>query len=205
MNSKSLNDKYVFIRSLPFHGARRRKNSSLLTLHASLRPRRGRQGFTLIELLVVLLIMGLFAGLVSTITRPDDRALLRVEAERLAQLLDLAATKSRFTGKSIAWTADGPGYRFWQFSEDTYWSEILDDDSLRARTLPQGMVIAGMSVENMRSLERMRLEFNAYGETPVFRVEMSLGDARCTVAGSPVGEVRVLPEQGKDNGELAQR
>ena len=163
------------------------------------------RGFTFIELLVVLLIMGLFAGLVSTITRPDDRALLRVEAERLAQLLDLAATKSRLTGKSIAWTADGPGYRFWQFSEDTYWSEILDDDSLRARTLPQGMVIAGMSVENMRSLERMRLEFNAYGETPVFRVEMSLGEARCTVAGSPVGEVRVLPEQGKDNGELAQR
>ena len=163
------------------------------------------RGFTFIELLVVLLIMGLFAGLVSTITRPDDRALLRVEAERLAQLLDLAATKSRLTGKSIAWTADGPGYRFWQFSEDTYWSEILDDDSLRARTLPQGMVIAGMSVENMRSLERMRLEFNAYGETPVFRVEMSLGDARCTVAGSPVGEVRVLPEKGHDNGELARR
>jgi general secretion pathway protein H len=205
VNSKSLKDKYSFIRSLPFHGARRRKNSSLLTPHVSLRPRRGRQGFTFIELLVVLLIMGLFAGLVSTITRPDDRALLRVEAERLAQLLDLAATKSRLTGKSIAWTADGPGYRFWQFSEDTYWSEILDDDSLRARTLPQGMVIAGMSVENMRSLERMRLEFNAYGETPVFRVEMSLGEARCTVAGSPVGEVRVLPEQGKDNGELAQR
>ena len=205
MNSKSLKDKYSFIRSLPFHGARRRKNFSVLAPHASLRPRRGRQGFTFIELLVVLLIMGLFAGLVSTITRPDDRALLRVEAERLAQLLDLAATKSRLTGKSIAWTADGPGYRFWQFSEDTYWSEILDDDSLRARTLPQGMVIAGMSVENMRSLERMRLEFNAYGETPVFRVEMSLGEARCTVAGSPVGEVRVLPEQGKDNGELAQR
>ena len=162
-------------------------------------------GFTIIELLVVLLIMGLFAGLVSTITRPDDRALLRVEAERLAQLLDLAATKSRLTGKSIAWTADGPGYRFWQFSEDTYWSEILDDDTLRVRTLPQGMVITGMRVENMRTPERMRLEFNPYGMTPAFSVEMALGAARCTVAGSPVGEVRVLPEQGIVNGELARR
>jgi general secretion pathway protein H len=162
-------------------------------------------GFTLIELLVVLLIMGLFAGLVSTITRPDDRALLRVEAERLAQLLDLAATKARLTGKSIAWTADGPGYRFWQFSEDTSWSEILDDDSLRPRTLPQGMAIAGMRVENMRMPERMRLEFDPYGATPSFSVEMALGAARCTVAGSPIGEVRVLPEQGKDNGELARR
>jgi general secretion pathway protein H len=170
------------------------------SLNRSARP----CGFTLIELLVVLLIMGLFAGLVSTITRPDDRALLRVEAERLAQLLDLAATKSRLTGKSIAWTADGPGYRFWQFSEDTSWSEILDDDSLRPRTLPQGMVIAGMRVENMRTPGPMRLEFNPYGATS-FDVEMALGAARCMVAGSPIGEVRVLPEQGKENGELARR
>ena len=159
-----------------------------------MRAQNNCRGFTLIEMLVVLLIMGLFVGLVSTIARPDDRALLRVEAERLAQLLDLAAMQSRLTGKSIAWTADGPGYRFWRFSEDTYWSEILDDDSLRARTLPQGMVIAGM-----------RLEFNPYGATSSFSVEMALGAARCTVAGSPIGDVRVLPEQGKDHGELARR
>jgi general secretion pathway protein H len=162
-------------------------------------------GFTLIEMLVVLLIMGLFVGLVSTIVQPDDRALLRVEAERLAQLLDLAAMQSRLTGKPIAWTADGPGYRFWRFSEDTYWSEILDDDSLRARTLPQGMVIATMRVENMRAPEHMRLEFNPYGATPSFSVEMALGAERRTVAGSPIGDVRVLPEQGKGNGEVARR
>jgi general secretion pathway protein H len=169
------------------------------------------RGFTLLELLVVLLIIGLFVGLVSTIVRPDDRALLRVEAERLAQLLDLAAMQSRLSGKSIAWTADGVGYRFWRFSEDTYWSEILDEDSLRARTLPQGMVIAGMRVENMRSPEQLRLEFNPYGATFSFSIEMTLGSAYCTVAGSPIGEVRVLPEQGKGteqgkgNGGLAQR
>ena len=56
------------------------------------------RGFTLIEVLVVLLIMGLFVGMVSAIVRPDDSALLRVEAERLAQLLDLAAAESRLTG-----------------------------------------------------------------------------------------------------------
>jgi len=166
---------------------------------------RNFRGFTLIELMVVLLIMGLFAGLVSTITRPDDRALLRVEAERLAQLLDLAATKSRLTGISIAWTADGPGYRFLQYNEDTYWSEILDDDSMRPRTLPQGMIIAAMRVENTRTPQLMRLEFNPYGETPVFSVEMALGAERCTVAGSPVGDVRVLPEQGKENGDMARK
>ena len=44
--------------------------------------RKSCRGFTLIELMVVLLIMGLFAGLVTTITRPDERALLRLEADR---------------------------------------------------------------------------------------------------------------------------
>jgi general secretion pathway protein H len=170
----------------------------------SLSPISAR-GFTLIELLVVLLIMGLFVGLVSTIVRPDERALLRVEAERLAQLLELAAMQARLTGKSVAWTAEGPGYRFWRFSDDTYWSEILDEDSLRARTLPQGMVIAGVSVENMRSPEHLRLEFNPYGATSSFSIEMTLGSARCTVAGSPIGDVRVLPEQGEANGGVARR
>jgi general secretion pathway protein H len=167
-------------------------------------PSKGR-GFTLIEMLVVLLIMGLFVGLVSTITQPDERALLRVEAERLAQLLDLASMQSRLTGRSIAWTADGPGYRFWRFSDDTHWSEILDDDSLRARTLPQGMVIAGMRVENARPSGLMRLEFNPYGAASSFNIDMALGAVLSTVAGSPIGDIRVLPDQDRENGDPARR
>ena len=163
------------------------------------------RGFTLIEMLVVLLIMGLFVGLVSTIVQPDERALLRVEAERLAQLLDLAATQSRLTGKSIAWTADGPGYRFWRFGEDSYWSEIRDDDVLRARTLPAGMVITGMRVENMRSLGHMRVELNPYAPMLAFSVEMSLGAARDTVEGSPIGAVRVGATRGSTNDEMLRR
>ena len=156
-------------------------------------------------MLVVLVIMGLFVGMVSAIVRPDDRALLRVEAERLAQLLDLATMQSRLTGKSIAWTADGPGYRFWRFNEDTYWSEILDDDSLRARTLPQGMMIAGMRVENMRPPEHMRLEFNSFGPTLSFVIEMTFGAASYSVEGSPIGEVRVLPDEGTTNAKTPAR
>ena len=164
-----------------------------------------QSGFTLIEMLVVLVIMGIFVGLVSAVVQPDDRALLRVEAERLARLLDLAATKSRLTGRRTAWTTDGSTYRFWQFNDDTYWTEIRDDDSLRARLLPKGMSIFGLQVENMRSAAQMRLEFAPYGEAMAFSVEMSLGDARNTVAGSPVGDIYVLPEQGGGNGRTALR
>lgn len=153
----------------------------------------------------MLVIMGLFVGLVSNITRPDDRALLRLETERLAQLLDLAAAESRLTGKSIAWTAEGSGYRFWRFGVDTDWSEIRDDDSLRPRTLPQGMKIAGLHVENSFSTEKMRLEFNSFGSTLSFVIEMTFGAASSSVEGSPIGEVRILPDERKTNGETALR
>lgn len=153
----------------------------------------------------MLLIMGLFVGLVSAIVRPDDRALLRVEAERLAQLLDLATEESRLTGNAIAWTADGPGYRFWRRTGDGEWSEVRDSDLLRARTLPQGMMISGLQVENMPAHGAMRLEFAPDGSTLSFTIEMSLGAARFAVAASPIGELRVLPDAGESSGGLAQR
>jgi general secretion pathway protein H len=127
---------------------------------------------------VVLLIMGLFAGLVAAIARPDERALLRLEAERLAQLLDLAAAESRLTGKPIAFTAEMSKYSFSRWRDDAGWFEARED-SLRPRSLPPGMAISGL-----------RIEFDPY--VPVaYEVRMSLGEARYAVAASPLGEVRV--------------
>lgn len=163
------------------------------------------RGFTLIEVLVVLLIMGLFVGLVSAIVRPDDRGLLRVEAGRLAQLLDLAAAESRLTGKSIAWTADGPGYRFWRMSGHADWLEARDSDLLRARALPQGMVIRSLQIENGPAHGAMRLEFAPYNAALAFHIEMSLGAARYAVAGSPVGEVRAVAWEGESGVERVSR
>ncbi len=163
------------------------------------------RGFTLIEMLVVLMIMGLFVGLVSTITQPDDRATLQLEAERLSQLLDFAATEARLTGKSIAWTADESGYRFWRSGDDGVWSEIRDSELLRARTLPQGVAVSGFRVENMRPQGAMRLEFAPQGSSLAFTIGLSLCAERYAVTGSPVGDVRVVPGEGRSDGEVALR
>jgi general secretion pathway protein H len=148
-----------------------------------------RRGFTLIELLVVLLIMGLCAGLVGALVRPDDRAVLRVEAERLSELLDLAAVEARLTGITVAWVADASGYQFWQLREDTGWSEARND-SLRARSLPPGMAISDLRIEAMRPPVGMRLEFGPHGSL-AYDFQMSLGEARYAVTASPLGEVRI--------------
>src|SRR4051812_2638829 len=95
----------------------------------------GRKGFTLIELLVIVLVIGVSAGLVTVTFRPSERATIDIEAQRLARLLELAALESRASGNAIAWTSDGQHYRFWR-QVDRAWSEILDNDALRARSLP---------------------------------------------------------------------
>jgi general secretion pathway protein H len=141
-----------------------------------------RRGFTLIELLIVLLVMGLAAGLIGALVHPDERALLRVESERLEQLLDLAAAESRLTGKPIAFTPEISKYSFWRWREDAGWFQAREE-SLRSRSLPTGMAISGL-----------RIEFDPY--VPVaYEVQMSLGEARTSIDASPIGEVRIHDPQ----------
>lgn len=161
------------------------------------------RGFTLVEMLVVLMMMGIFLGLVSANLRPGERDLLRVEAERLAQVLDLAAEESRITGKSMAWTADESGYRFWRLGADNEWSEIRDSDPLRARSLPQGMSISELRVEAMGPRSFKRVEFSPSGDMLAFTIDFSLGSEHYAVAASPVGDLRVSPGKGKTYAEMA--
>ena len=155
-----------------------------------------QSGFTLIEMLVVVLIMGLCAGLVGALAMPDDRAILRVESERLAQLLDLAASESASTGKVVSWRSDGTGYRFLRLAPDANWAEVRDIDSLRSRTLPTGMRIAALHVEAAPMGPALRLDFPGQGGARAFEIQVAYGSSTAWIAGSPVGTVRVVREGG---------
>jgi general secretion pathway protein H len=136
-------------------------------------------------------------GLASVAARPDDRALLRVEADRLALLLELAGDEARNGGKAFAWTVEAPAYRFWRRTGDAQWIEIRDSELLRARVLPAGMRVAALRVGNIASLDAMRLEFPPYAPATAFSIELALGDARWAVAESALGEIEVVPREGR--------
>ena len=162
-------------------------------------------GFTLLEMLVVVLIMGIMVGTISARLQPGDRDVLRVEAERMAQLLQLAAQDARVSGSAIAWTSDGRHYRFWRQAGDETWSQIRDDDLLRARALPHGMVIAQLRNETNQAQPDLRLEFPSDGSMAAFSMELALGDERYGIAASPIGDLRIAPGQGKNYGQMAAR
>lgn len=152
-------------------------------------------GFTLVELLVVIMIMSLFVGLARVVVRPDPRAILRLEAERLARLLEVAGDEAGFSGSAIAWTATAEGYRFSRWREGAGWQPLQDDDLLHERSLPANMTIAGLQVENMHSQNALRLEFMPYAPPLFFTIELVYADARYAVASSR-GGVRATMEGG---------
>ena len=77
-----------------------------------LRWMRRREGFTLIELMVVIVLAGILISLVTINITPDPRQQLQREAQRVGQLMALAADEARIRQQPIVWEADLRGYRF---------------------------------------------------------------------------------------------
>jgi general secretion pathway protein H len=147
------------------------------------------RGFTLIEMMVVLGVMGLCVALAMVAARPDDRAEARVEAQRLAAVLDIAAATARMSGTSLAWTADGAGYRFWRLDARAGWREIAGDELLKPRALPSGVTLSDVLVEQARP-HTPRVEFRAHAPTPLFSMRVSVPGETQIVAAGPLGVVR---------------
>ena len=163
----------------------------------------GHLGYTLIEMLVVLMMIGLLVGSISAISQPSAGNRLQLEAERLAQLLNLAAAESRASGKTLRWTTDGGSYRFWHRQDSGGWMEIRDNDSLRQRQLPAGITITGLTIENRRQRDAARLDFTPQGFIPAYSVELTAGDETRHVSAPPVGDARVLHAPGSRHPQAA--
>jgi general secretion pathway protein H len=91
------------------------------------------RGFTLLELLVVMVLAGILLSIVTVSVTPDPRQQLAREAQRIGQLMALAADEARIRQEPIVWEADLNGYRF--VTEAGGERQLLTgDDLLRERT-----------------------------------------------------------------------
>jgi len=106
-----------------------------------MKNRRLNRAFTLIEILVVVAIIGIVLSIavLSLGILGDDRE-LREEARRLSTLVEVAQDEATMQGREFGIEFMSIGFRFVEFEPYlNVWSELVGDDTLRERRLPDGI------------------------------------------------------------------
>lgn len=104
-----------------------------------MRPLRKR-GFTLIELLVSIVIIGIIVSVaVLSLSLADDDREVREELRRLMAIMQLAQDDATLQGRDFGIEFYTGGYRFVEYDPVSgAWYDIIGDEVLRTRALPEG-------------------------------------------------------------------
>jgi general secretion pathway protein H len=104
-----------------------------------MRLRGGSRGFSLIEILVVIVIVGIVMSIaILSITLVGGDSQIREEAQRIVSLVEVARDDSLLQGREFGLEFMQDAYRFVEFDPLTrQWTEIVGDDTLRLRQLPE--------------------------------------------------------------------
>ncbi len=96
-------------------------------------------GFSLIEILVVIVIIGIVMSIaILSVTLAGGDSQLRDEAQRIMSLVEVAQDESLLQGREFGLEFMQGSYRFVEFDPLTQqWSELIGDDTLRLREVPE--------------------------------------------------------------------
>ena len=147
------------------------------------------QGYTLVELLVVLSIIGIALGTAMLQLMPDNRAVLRKEAQRLALLLENAELEAQSSGRQLAWSGENSHYRFWKKNDYNDWVRFEENSPFRSRDLPDGIQISQTSIEEHLIKPGDKLSLSAQGYLLPFRIRIANRSASASIIGKSTGEV----------------
>lgn len=96
-------------------------------------------GFSLIELLVVITIIGIVLSIaLLSIGLLGDVRELRTQGRRMIALFQVAQDEATMQGREFGLEITADAYRFVEFDPfRNVWSELVGDDTLRVRQLPE--------------------------------------------------------------------
>ncbi|QXI18455.1 GspH/FimT family pseudopilin [Pseudomonas hamedanensis] len=140
-------------------------------------------GFTLIELMVVLVIIGIASAAISLSIKPDPLQLLRKDAERVAQLLQVAQAEAHADGRPIVWVSDAKGFRFSRRSDSGKgFDHFAGDAQLRPRAWQSPKV-------EVRVEPKQKVVLNAEWINPPLQLTLSDGLNRLSVLRDGSGRI----------------
>ena len=152
-------------------------------------------GFTLIEILVALVIIGIIVGLASLNLMPDDKRVLKMEAQKLALLFEQAHDEAIISGKEIAWSSEGDKTRFWHKDDQAKWVMTSGDDLFRERDLAPGVKLKEMQINSVKAAMNERLIFSPGGLNMPFTLDLGLNDARILVVSDSQGKLTLKSDE----------
>ena len=136
--------------------------------------------------MVVIVVLGIALAMVSFDGFSGGRRGLAFEAERFAQLLQLARDEAQVRGRPIRLRADATGYDF-QVLAERQWRPLLDDEDLRARGWQ-----APTELRVLRPDGRAEVEFGRESVDVPFTIQLRRGEDVVTVAANGLGRFDVL-------------
>jgi general secretion pathway protein H len=117
---------------------------------------------------------------------------VRDESEHLALLLQAARDEAILQGRVFAFGAGRDTYRFLRLDRDGKLKIPNDDELLRPRQLPPGIVIESLKIEGAENeaTQPQGVVFQPSGDLPAFRILLAGRGARWSVVGAPDGTIR---------------
>ena len=131
-----------------------------MRIHATVIGAGRDRGFTLIELLVSIVIISIILSIaVMSLSLVGDDREVRQEAQRLMSLLELAQDDAVLQGREFGVEFLLGSYRFVEYEPlSGQWFEILGEDLLRTRQLPEEMEVSLFLEDKRITLEENPVE-----------------------------------------------
>ncbi len=150
-----------------------------------------QRGFTLVEILVVLLVIGVATAVVAANISPDNRQAAKMEAARLADLLETTSEDAQDSVQTIAWSEQNNAYSFWRKAEDGSWQPITDDDLYRSRALENGVSFVQVKVGGVLLPEGERMIFHPSGVNRPFEITLQRYGSRSVISSDALNRMSV--------------